>query len=49
MEEMSKENSLQEISAIAPILQQIETDQSVINVVRARAQRLLERAGASSK
>ncbi len=49
MEEMSKENSLQEISAIAPILQQIETDQSVINVVRARAQRLLERAGASGK
>jgi hypothetical protein len=49
MEEMSKENSLQEISAIAPILQQIETDQSVINVVRARAQRLLERAGTANK
>lgn len=46
MEEMSKENSLQEIAAIAPILRQIETDQSVINVVRARAQRLLQRSGA---
>jgi hypothetical protein len=49
MEEMSKENSLQEISAIAPILEEIAADQSVINVVRARAQRLLERAGASNK
>jgi hypothetical protein len=49
MEEMSKENSLQEISAIAPILRQIAADQSVINVVRARAQRLLEQAGAADK
>ena len=49
MEEMSKERMLIEISAIAPILQKIAADTSVINVVRARAQRLLEMAGTSSK
>jgi hypothetical protein len=32
-----------EIQAIAPILQQIIADSSVMNVTRARAQRLLER------
>jgi hypothetical protein len=32
-----------EIQAIAPILQQIIADSSVLNVTRARAQRLLER------
>jgi hypothetical protein len=49
MEEMSKESMLIEISAIAPILQKIAADTSVINVVRARAQRLLEMAATSSK
>jgi len=45
MEEMSKANSLEELQAAAPILNQIAGDPSVINVVRARAQRLVARAG----
>jgi hypothetical protein len=45
MEETAKENGLTELAAVAPILQQIANDNSVINPVRARAQRLLERAG----
>jgi len=45
MEETAKENGLTEMAAVAPILQQIANDNSVINPVRARAQRLLERAG----
>ena len=46
MEEMSRDKDLIEIAAIQPILDQIIADQSVINVTRARAQRLLERATA---
>jgi hypothetical protein len=46
MEEMARSNSLVEVVAIHPILDQIIADQSVINVTRARAQRLLERASA---
>ena len=45
MEEMARSNSLVEVAAIQPILDQIIADPSVINVTRARAQRLLERAG----
>jgi len=45
MEEMARANQLTEVAAIQPILDQIIADQSVINVTRARAQRLLERAG----
>ena len=45
MEETAKQNGLTELAAVAPILQQIANDNSVINPVRARAQRLLERAG----
>jgi hypothetical protein len=41
MERQSTENGLEEVSAVAPILQQIATDSSLMNVVRARAQRLL--------
>jgi len=44
MEETAKENGLTELAAVAPILQQIANDNSVINPVRARAQRLLERS-----
>ena len=47
MEEMAKQNNLPELSAIAPVLQQIANDQSVINPVRARAQRLIARASVS--
>jgi hypothetical protein len=45
MEEMAGNNQLIEVAAIQPILDEIIADQSVINVTRARAQRLLERAG----
>ena len=41
MEESSATGVLQEISAIAPILQKIIDDPSIMNVVRVRAQRLL--------
>jgi hypothetical protein len=42
MEESARITPPVEIQAIAPILQQIVADSSVINVTRARAQRLLE-------
>jgi hypothetical protein len=45
MEQMARSDQLVEITAIRPILDQIIADPSVINVTRARAQRLLERAG----
>jgi len=45
MEELASANQLGEVTAIQPILNQIIADPSVINVTRARAQRLLERAG----
>ncbi len=45
MEELARTNELVEVTAIQPILAQIVADQSVINVTRARAQRLLDRAG----
>ena len=41
MEQQSNENDLQELAAVAPILQQIVNDPSLMRVVRARAQRLL--------
>ena len=47
MEDMAHENSLEELSAVGPILKQIAEDPSVINPVRARAERLLARAGVS--
>jgi hypothetical protein len=46
MEDLARTNVLVEIAAIQSILDQIIADQSVMNVTRARAQRLLERAGA---
>jgi hypothetical protein len=45
MEEMANRNDLQELAAVVPILQRIASDSSVINPVRARALRLIERAG----
>ena len=44
MEELARANQLIGVTAIRPILDQIIADPSVINVTRARAQRLLERA-----
>jgi hypothetical protein len=41
MEQMANERNLEEIQAVAPILQRIVADPSVLNVTRARAQRLL--------
>jgi len=45
MEGFAKQGDLQELSAVAPILQKIADDPSVINVVRYRARRLLLQAG----
>jgi hypothetical protein len=44
MEEMARNGPLVELTAIAPILQQIIGDATVMNVSRARAQRLLGNA-----
>jgi hypothetical protein len=49
MEEMSHSGQIEEISSVAPVLQKIVDDPAVINVVRGRAQRLLQAAGSPSK
>jgi hypothetical protein len=46
MEDQAHRNDLIEIAAIQSVLDQIIADPTVINVTRARAQRLLERANA---
>jgi len=48
MEEMAKSRSLDEIQAVAPILQSIVADHSVLNVTRMRAQRLLNGASVTA-
>jgi hypothetical protein len=45
MEDEANRNELEEVAAVVPILQSIAADTSVINPVRARAQRMIERAG----
>jgi hypothetical protein len=45
MEAIADQDDLEEMAAVVPILQQIAIDTSVINPVRARAQRMIERAG----
>jgi hypothetical protein len=45
METMQKEGDLQDLQAIAPILQKIANDPSLINVSRARAGRLIAETG----
>ncbi len=45
MEEEATNNQLVEVGAIAPILRKIAGDSSVMNVTRARAQRLIVAAG----
>jgi len=49
MEDQARSNELNELQAVQPVLQQILEDTSVLNVVRARAERLMAmgRAGAS--
>jgi hypothetical protein len=46
MEEIAHDNELADVRAIQPILEQIVADPSIINMTRARAQRLLEGSGA---
>jgi hypothetical protein len=48
MEQMAHEKNLEEIQAVASILQPIVADPSVLNVTRARAQRLLKGVGAGA-
>lgn len=42
MEEAAKNNQLAEVVALAPLLKQIASDQSVLNIARQRAQKLLK-------
>jgi hypothetical protein len=49
MEEMSHSGQIEEISAVAPVLQKVVDDPAVMNVVRGRAQRLLQAAGSPGK
>jgi hypothetical protein len=44
MDDLARSHELMELTAIRPILDQLIADPGVINVTRARAQRLLERA-----
>ena len=41
MEDQARSKELSELQAVQPVLQQILDDASVLNVVRARAERLL--------
>jgi len=49
MDDASSRSDLEEMAAVLPILQRIVTDASVINPVRARAQRMIERAGSQKR
>lgn len=49
MEEMANQNELHELSAVAPVLQKIAEDNTVINPVRARAQRMLARTATAQR
>jgi hypothetical protein len=46
METQAKNNELEEIQSVAPVLEEIAADASVINVVRARAKELLQMGAA---
>jgi hypothetical protein len=48
MEEQAGRGDLNELQAINPVLQEIHDDPSVINIVRARVQRLMEMAKATA-
>jgi hypothetical protein len=45
MEDEAKDGRLKEVQALSPILKQIADDRSVMNIARARAQRLLQSSG----
>lgn len=49
LEDLAGRGELTELGAIAPVLHKIADDSSVINVVRARIERLLERPGVAGK
>jgi hypothetical protein len=49
LEDTARQHGLEELQVIAPILQKVAEDASVINPVRARAQRLLRQAAALRK
>ncbi len=49
MDDADSRSDLEEMAAVVPILQRIVTDTSVINPVRARAQRMIERAGSPKR
>lgn len=49
MEEMTNQNGLRDLPAVSTVLRQIAEDNTVINPVRARAQRLLARAAAEGR
>jgi hypothetical protein len=49
MDDVSTRRELADVAVIAPILKKIAEDPTVVNGARARAQRLLDRAGAGSK
>jgi hypothetical protein len=49
MEAQAKHNELAEIQGVAPILRKIVGDASVMNVVRARAQELIQMGGAAGQ
>ena len=48
MEAQARSNELSELQAVQPILQEVFDDTSVINVVRARAKRLVEMGKAAN-
>ena len=48
MEAQAKNAQLSEIQGVAPVLQEIVEDTSVINVVRARAKELIEMGSAEA-
>jgi hypothetical protein len=45
LEELSNEGHLQEVQAIAPLLQSIAADRTVLHIAQMRAQRILKKAG----
>jgi hypothetical protein len=49
MDDLSTRGELGDAAVIAPILKKIVDDPSIVNAARARAQRLLDHAGAGSK
>jgi hypothetical protein len=49
MDDAASRSDLEEMAAVVPILQRIVSDTSVINPVRARAQRMIERAGSPKR